>query len=172
MDKKVEKLLSSKKGDEFLRKLKDAAKSILGEKYLAEDVVQDTFEYFCHRDVPVSDAAEVEPYMVTTVANRAKKMKKKLAKTMLLDIEDLEQYIGHYTATDHEEEQQYATMIKCIKQLDVQSQRVFKLRYIKAMSVKTVATMMKMSESKVNRIAKKAMTDVTKMVNDEKRTNE
>ena len=99
-------------------------------------------------------------------------MKKKLAKTVLLDIEDLEQYIGHYTATDHEEEQQYATMIKCIKQLDVQSQRVFKLRYIKAMSVKTVATMMKMSESKVNRIAKKAMTDVTKMVNDEKRTNE
>lgn len=169
MDKKVEKLLSSKKGDEFLRKLKDAAKSILGEKYLAEDVVQDTFEYFCHRDVPVKNAEEVEPYLLVTVRNRAIKMKKQHKQTTFVDIETLYNLETDDPDQSCEEEWQYATMEACIKRLERQSQRVFRLRYLKGLSIKTVARMMRMSKSMVARISNQAINEITKMVKDEQK---
>lgn len=169
MDKKVEKLLSSKKGDEFLRKLKDAAKSILGEKYLAEDAVQDTFEYFCHRDVPVKNAEEVEPYLLVTVRNRAIKMKKQHKQTTFVDIETLYNLETDDPYQSYEKQWQYDTMEQCIKLLDLKTRRVFRLRYLKGLDIKTVARMMNMSEIKVRRICRLAINEITKMVKDEQK---
>lgn len=169
MDKKVEKLLSSKKGDEFLRKLKDAANRVLGDESLAQDVVQDTFEYFSDRDVPVKNAEEVEPYLLVTVRNRAIKMKKQHKQTTFVDIETLYNLETDDPDQSCEEEWQYATMEACIKRLERQSQRVFRLRYLKGLSIKTVARMMRMSKSMVARISNQAINEITKMVKDEQK---
>ena len=171
MDNRIEKLLSGKKGNVFLRKLNTAALRVLGENALAEDAVQDTFEYLAGRDVPVKNDAELEAYLVAAVTNRAIKMKKKQVSTALVDIEYLANYATDTYDENNEKELQYTTMLHCIKQLDIQSRRVFKLRYLQGLNIKTVAKMMKISESKVCRITKQAITDITKMVNDEQKKN-
>ena len=170
--KKIEKLLNSKTGKGFLRKLENAAHRVLGDKHLAEDVVQDAFEYFADRDVPVKKDAEVEPYLITTVTNRAVKMKKKLAKTTLLGVEELEYFVADDPAESEEKEWQYATMLKCIKRLDVKSRRVLTLRYLRGNGTKTVERMMKMDENEVNRTIKRAIDELTKMVKDERKNKE
>ena len=62
MDREIEKLLNSKEGEAFRTKLFCAAQRILADDHLAQDVVQDTFEYFAGRDVPVKNPEEVLPY--------------------------------------------------------------------------------------------------------------
>ena len=172
MDKRLEQLLSSKDGEAFCMRLTGAAISVLGDESLAQDVVQDTFEYFSDRDVPVKNAEEVEPYLLVTVRNRAITMKKKLARTAIVDIEKLDTYTDCDSDQSCEEEWQYATMEACIKRLERQSQRVFRLRYLKGLSIKTVARMMRMSKSMVARISNQAINDITKMMKDEQKKRE
>ena len=172
MDKRLEQLLSSKDGEAFCMRLACAANRVLGDESLAQDVVQDTFEYFSDRDVPVKNAEEVEPYLLVTVRNRAIKMKKKLARTAIVDIEKLDTYTDCDSDQSCEEEWQYATMEACIKRLERQSQRVFRLRYLKGLSIKTVARMMRMSKSMVARISNQAINDITKMMKDEQKKRE
>lgn len=169
MDKRLEQLLSSKDGEAFCMRLACAANRVLGDESLAQDVVQDTFEYFSDRDVPVKNAEEVEPYLLVTVRNRAIKMKKQHKQTTFVDIETLYNLETDDPDQSCEEEWQYATMETCIKRLERQSQRVFRLRYLKGLSIKTVARMMNMSETKVKRICQLAINEITKMVKDEQK---
>lgn len=172
MDREIEKLLNSKEGEAFRTKLFCAAQRILADDHLAQDVVQDTFEYFAGRDVPVKNPEEVLPYLITTVTNRAITMKKKLARTAIVDIEKLDTYTDCDSDQSCEEEWQYATMEACIKRLERQSQRVFRLRYLKGLSIKTVARMMRMSKSMVARISNQAINEITKMMKDEQKKRE
>ena len=169
MDKRLEQLLSSKDGEAFCMRLACAANRVLGDESLAQDVVQDTFEYFSDRDVPVKNAEEVEPYLLVTVRNRAIKMKKQHKQTTFVDIETLSDLETDDPDQSCEEEWQYATMEACIKRLERQSQRVFRLRYLKGLDIKTVARMMRMSKSMVARISNQAINEITKMVKDEQK---
>lgn len=169
MDKRLEQLLSSKDGEAFCMRLTGAANRVLGDESLAQDVVQDTFEYFSDRDVPVKNAEEVEPYLLVTVRNRAIKMKKQHKQTTFVDIETLYNLETDDPDQSHEKQWQYDTMEQCIKLLDLKTRRVFRLRYLKGLSIKTVARMMNMSEIKVRRICQLAINEITKMVKDEQK---
>lgn len=169
MDKRLEQLLSSKDGEAFCMRLTGAANRVLGDESLAQDVVQDTFEYFSDRDVPVKNAEEVEPYLLVTVRNRAIKMKKQHKQTTFVDIETLSDLEADDPDQSHEKQWQYDTMEQCIKLLDLKTRRVFRLRYLKGLSIKTVARMMNMSETKVKRICQLAINEITKMMKDEQK---
>lgn len=172
MDKRLEQLLSSKDGKAFCMRLACAANRVLGDESLAQDVVQDTFEYFSDRDVPVKNAEEVEPYLLVTVRNRAIKMKKQHKQTTFVDIETLYNLETDDPDQSHEKQWQYDTMEQCIKLLEPQTRRVFRQRYLKGLSIKTVARMMNMSETKVKRICQLAINEITKMVKDEQKKRE
>jgi RNA polymerase sigma factor (sigma-70 family) len=63
-------------------------------------------------------------------------------------------------------------MHQCINALEMVEKRLFKLRYVKGLGVKTVARMMNMSEDRVRKLSKKTMNKVTEMVKDERRKDE
>ena len=170
MAKRTEDLLG--KIEHLTKRLNEAAMKVLGEEELAEDVTQETFEYFCTKDIPADCDDEVEKYLVTSATNRAKRMKKKMDTTTFVDLNEAEDYEAEDCNDAELRELQYVVMHQCINALEMVEKRLFKLRYVKGLGVKTVARMMNMSEDRVRKLSKKTMNKVTEMVKDERRKDE